>query len=260
MSDVPTPDRPLPSESGDAPAVEQLLFDMQRWGMLGRLIADVAHHFGDQLTVLLGYGDLLAAAVPPGTPAGDYVRKMCRAADRAADLTRQLLDFARPANGPTGVADVSCLARQVGDLLGRLLCPRVQVVTQAEGPGTVAADGREVELVIVNLVLNARDALPAGGRIDVCVAPVRLDRPLRHDLGTVAPGVYVRVRVRDNGRGMAPAARRNLFRPFFTTKPRAAGLGLAAVARVVRRWRGAITVESAPGAGTTIDVYLPAKG
>jgi two-component system cell cycle sensor histidine kinase/response regulator CckA len=126
--------------------------------------------------------------------------------------------------------------------------------------GVVLADASSVEQVLINLVLNARDATPGGGMVEVTVDPVRLTAALPHRLGTAPAGDYVRLRVRDEGHGMSPDVAARLFRPFFTTKPGGAGLGLTVVARVARKAIAAVVVDTAPGAGTTIDLLFPRLG
>ena len=123
--------------------------------------------------------------------------------------------------------------------------------------GAILADGQQIEQLVTNLVLNARDAIAPGGHIEVMVDPIHLTTSLTHILGTAPAGDYVRLRVRDNGHGMDPATVAQLFRPFFTTKDRGAGLGLTIVARIARRTNAAVLVDSAVGKGTTVDLYFP---
>jgi two-component system, cell cycle sensor histidine kinase and response regulator CckA len=240
-------------------SVDAALLQMQKLETLGRLTSEIAHDFSNLMTVVLGYGELLGALAPPDLPGRPYLDEMRQAAERASALTRQLLDFCRQsAGGPPGPVDVAAVVRTAGGMLAHLLHRSVDLRVDApDGAGATVADPRQIEQVLVNLVLNARDAMSAGGRVDVAVTPAQLDAPLTNALGTAPAGEYVRLQVRDTGAGMDQATRDRLFQPFFTTKPKGTGLGLAIVARIVGQIGGAVTVESAPGGGTAFDVYFP---
>jgi signal transduction histidine kinase len=252
------PDRDPP----DPAAAELALLQLQKLVTLGQMASEVAHDFGNLMTVMLGYSEMLLAAAGPDRPEHAYLAELHRAAERASALTTQLLGYSRRSAGVAGPVDLAALVRGLSVLLGRLLgtAARLEVVAPA-GAGPVRADAKQVEQAVVNLVLNARDA--AGGRVTVAVEPVRLAAPLRpasgcpDALGTVPAGDYVRLRVRDDGCGMGPETLEHLFRPFFTTKGRGTGLGLMIVARVARQSGAAVTVQSELGQGTTVDVYFP---
>jgi len=242
--------------------VERALLRIQRLETLGRLTSEIAHDFSNLMTLVIGYGELLASLTPENLPGRTYLEQMRCAADRAAELTRQLLDFCRltsePRNGPV---DLAAVVRAAGNMLGRLLQRTIALDVEAARPANVQADPRDVEQLVVNLVLNACDATSSSrGRVDVSVSPVHLDAAPPQAVGSVLPGEFVRLRVRDTGCGMDDATRCRLFKPFFTTKPFGTGLGLAIVARIVRQNRAAMTVQSDPASGTTFDVYFPAAG
>jgi signal transduction histidine kinase len=221
------------------------------------LASEVAHDFGNLTTVMLGYSELLLAAADGDGPDRSYLAELHRAAERASALTAQLLGYSRPTAGAPAPLDLAALVRGLATLLGRVLGSRGRLTVTAAGGAPVRADTRQVEQALVNLVLNARDALPVNGHVEVTVEPVRLAAPLTPALGAAPAGDYVRLSVRDDGCGMTAEMRAQLFRPFFTTKPHGTGLGLAIVARVARQCGAAVTVESEPGRGTTFALYFP---
>jgi signal transduction histidine kinase len=182
------------------------------------------------------------------------------AADRASELTRQLLDFCRLTGEPrTGPVDLAAVARSAGEMLGRLLQRTITLDIDAGRASHVHADPRDVEQLVVNLLLNACDAThPRDGRVEVGVNAVHLDAEPPEMVGTAPPGDYVRLRVQDTGCGMDETTRHRIFKPFFTTKKDVGtGLGLAVIARIVRLNRAALTVRTDPATGTTFDVYFP---
>jgi signal transduction histidine kinase len=243
----------------DAADVELSLLQLQKFATLGQLVSGVAHDFGNLMTVVLGYSELMFTAVKNGEAADlEQLAELRRAAERASALTASLLGYARPAADDAAPLDLGLLVGGLTAMLGRLLgSTGTLVVTIAPTTAAVLADARQVEHVIVNLVLNARDAIAVGGRVEVAVEPVRLTDPLVHALGTAPPGEYVRLRVRDNGCGMARETVAQLFQPFLTTKGHGAGLGLTIVARIAGKANAAVVVDSAAGAGTTVEVLFP---
>jgi len=278
-SDLPPPDRPptpgprdalldgvrpylRPSENGTPAAadadVERALLRIQRLETLGRLTSEIAHDFSNLMTVVLGYGELLETLTPAHLPGRTYLEQMRAAADRASELTRQLLDFFRLTAEPrTGPVDLVAVVRTTSDMLGRLLQRTISLEIDAAQAAHVRADGRDVEQLVVNLVLNACDATKSrGGRVEVGLCPVRVEATMPQTVGTTWPGEYIRLRVRDNGPGMDAATRGRLFKPFFTTKSDGTGLGLAIVARIVRQNRAALAVQTDAAEGTTFDVYF----
>ena len=243
----------------DAPNVELSLLHLQKLATLGRLTADVAHEFGNLMTVMLGYSELLLFTAEKGeSPEPEHLAELRIAAERASALTTRLLGYARRTAEDAAPLDLGLLVGGLTPLLGRLVgSAAILTVTAHPAAGAVQADGEQIEQLIVNLLLNARDAAKVCGHIAVTVDSVRLTARLTHFLGTAPAGDYVRLRVRDDGHGMSPDTVAHLFRPFFTTKKRGTGLGLTIVARIARRSNAAVVVESAVGEGTTVDLLFP---
>jgi PAS domain S-box-containing protein len=215
----------------------------QRFEALGRLAAGVAHDFNNLLAVMLGALELAAEAVPPGDPLRDDLTDAMTAARRGRSLTRQLLTFARREVTEPRAVDVNQLVRGMQELLRRVAGPRVQLdLALAPEPGVVLADPAQAEQALLNLVTNARDAMPGGGRITIETARENGD---------------LRVTVRDTGVGIPPEVRPQLFEPFFTTKAEGTGLGLATVYGVVTGAGGRVEVESEPGRGAAFHLLLP---
>src|SRR5438552_4105558 len=238
--------------------MERRLLQMQKMMTLGQVTTDVAHDFGNLMTVVLGYSELLLSTLPPGKPDHAHLEALHLAAERAADLTAQLLGYTRePANEPAAL-DLALLVRRLEPMLARLLGQWVRLDVFGPQHGCqIWADSRRIEQVVVNLVFNARDALRGAGRVTVAVEPVHFEVPQEHVLGTAPAGTYVALRVTDDGCGMDAAVRHHLFEPFFTTKDRGTGLGLAIVAHVAQECNAAITVDSTPNQGSTFTLYFP---
>jgi PAS domain S-box-containing protein len=240
--------------------LEAQLRQAQKMEAVGRLAGGVAHDFNNVLTVISGYTDLLARQLGPGHSALPDVEEVRHAADRATALTRQLLAFSRNNAVAPRVLDLNLLVVELERLLRRLIGENVELTTApADRPAWVHADAGQLEQVIVNLVVNARDAMPAGGRVCVTVSHVDVAEDEAHLEPPLKPGRHVLLRVTDTGAGMAPEVRRHLFEPFFTTKEqgKGTGLGLFTVYGFVRRQEGRIEVASETGMGTGISIYLP---
>jgi PAS domain S-box-containing protein len=241
--------------------VEQQFHQAQKMEAVGQLAGGVAHDFNNLLTVVLGYGSLMQGMLPPDDPKRAMADEIVSTAERAAGLTRQLLAVSRkPAADPV-VLDANRVLSDLTRLVHRLLGPGVVLATDLDpGAGHVRIDPTHLEQVLLNLVVNARDAiLPGAGTIRVSTARVRLDAG-SPELATGSPsGDYVRLTVADTGCGMTDEVRARIFEPFFTTKEpgKGTGLGLATVFGVVRHAGGFVTVETAPGKGSTFTVYLP---
>ncbi len=243
----------------DRRRLEQQLLASQRLEAVGRLAGGVAHDFNNVLTAVLGSTELLILDTPPGAARREELEIIREAAAHAQDLIRQLLAFSsRQALKPV-VLDVNHLVKNVGKMLRRLIGENIQLTTEpAPDVDSVCADPGQLEQVLVNLVVNARDAMPQGGRLTIGTGNLTVAEG-----GTpavpVPPGRYVVLRVTDTGTGMDAATLERAFEPFFTTKPRGkgSGLGLATVYGVVRQSGGHVEAESTPGAGTTFRVYLP---
>jgi PAS domain S-box-containing protein len=228
---------------------------------LGQLAGGVAHDFNNLLGVILNYADFVADELEAGTTAHTDVVEIRRAAERATELTRQLLIFSRRETVKPAPVDLTEVVRDVERLLRRTLGEHVElVVNLRRDVPAVLADPGQVEQVLVNLAVNARDAMPDGGRLHIDTSEVELDRDFLRDHPDALPGRYVRLTVADNGSGMEPEVAVRAFEPFFSTKRKGdgTGLGLATVYGIVTGAGGQISVYSEPGEGTVFRVHFPA--
>ncbi|MCC6902076.1 MAG: response regulator [Polyangiaceae bacterium] len=240
-------------------ALEEQLHHAQRLESVGRLAGGVAHDFNNILAAVMAHAELARQGLPPGDVAREDIAAIESAARRAAELTQQLLIFARKQVIQPSVIDLNSLLTSMRRLLERVLGDDVELVTTFDGPlWAVEADVGQVEQVVMNLAINARDAMPAGGRLVLATANVTIDESAAGQPG-LPPGQYVRLSVIDDGEGMDEATRERIFEPFFTTKEvgKGTGLGLATVYGVVSKFGGQIAVQSAPGAGTSFEILLP---
>jgi two-component system cell cycle sensor histidine kinase/response regulator CckA len=239
---------------------EEQLRQAQKMEALGRLAGGIAHDFNNLLTIINGYSELLLANLPPDHPHHAFIAEIASAGERAAAITSQLLAVSRRQVLAPTVLDLNVIVADTQALLRRLIGEDIQLtVTLRHGLAPVRADPGQLQQVLLNLALNARDAMPHGGCLALETTEATLAAPLAHPHGVVPPGTYVLLRVRDSGVGVAPDVLPHLFEPFFTTKERGAGtgLGLATVYGIVAQSGGHIVVDSAPGQGTTVTVYLP---
>jgi len=242
----------------ESEALEAQLRQAQRMEAIGQLAGGIAHDFNNLLTVITNYGAMLMADLPEGSTARTDAAEMIQAANRAAGLTRQLLAFSRRQVLQPQVVDVNLLAGNLEKMLRRLLRADIELETRfASTPNLVFADAGQLEQVLMNLVVNARDAMPDGGRITIETRSVSVAAGERKE--TVPPGNYVALIVADTGKGMDAATMDRIFDPFFTTKPvgKGTGLGLSTAYGIVEQSGGHIRVESEVGRGTTFTVYLP---
>lgn len=229
----------------------------QRFVALGRLAGSIVHDFNNLLLVMTGHVELARRLLGEGHPASERLLPVLQASERAASFTRHLLAFGRRAASPGGLADVSAALSDLSPLLERLLGPYVRVdLRTGRGLGLVRTEPAQLEQLLLNLALNARDAMPSGGRLRIEAQDVEIAGGTAPE---APPGRYVLLVVEDEGVGMDAAVRARAFEPFFTTKDAGAGsgLGLSTVERVVREAGGTIRVDSQPGRGTTFRVYLP---
>ena len=247
----------------DRTRLETKLRQTQRFEALGRLAGGLAHEFNNLLAAVLAHAGLLSAAVPRGGGAAgaDSVDEIIRATQRGAELTRHLLAFGRRQILRPESVDVSGVIRDTERLLRPLLTADVRVSMDLPDACWARVDRSQLELVIMNLVINARDAMPSGGSLTLQAGVVELALAdmERHPTVAIAPGQYVRLSISDTGVGIAPEIRDRVFEPFFTTKPvgRGTGLGLSTVYGIVKQSDGYVWLYSETGRGTTMHVYLP---
>jgi two-component system, cell cycle sensor histidine kinase and response regulator CckA len=241
-------------------ALAEQLRQSQKMEAIGQLAGGIAHDFNNLLTAITGYGDLALGRLDAGSPVRRNVEEMKRAGERAAVLTRQLLAFSRKQVLQPKVLDLNDVVCDLERMLGRVLGEHVELVTAlAADLGRTRADPGQIEQVVMNLAINARDAMPTGGKLTLSTENVELDELFvtRHH-GAVA-GQYVMLAVSDTGEGMDRKTLERVFDPFFTTKPQGqgTGLGLSTVYGIVKQTGGQIWAYAEPGQGATFKVYLP---
>jgi len=240
--------------------LEDDLRQSQKMDALGRLAGGVAHDFNNLLTVIKGNTDLALDQIKPTEPARANCEQISKVADRAASLTRQLLAFSRRQLLQPRVLDLNDLVMESSRLLKRLLREDIEFnVTFGESLGRVLADPGQIEQVLLNLTVNAADAMPVGGTLLIETHNVIVDERYAATRLPVKPGRYVMFAVTDSGSGMTPEIKARIFEPFFTTKEpgKGTGLGLATVYGIVNQSSGYIHVDSSPGTGTRFEIYLP---
>jgi len=238
----------------DLERTQEQLLQSQKMEAVGRLAGGVAHDFNNQLTAIMGYAEILLFGLPEGDSRRGEVEEILRASGRAAELTRQLLAFSRRQVLRPRVVDLNDLVREMRGMLQRLIGENIRLRTEcAEVPLRVRADPAQIEQVIMNLAVNARDAMPEGGQLDIATRT----EPSRTGY---AEGPMHVMAVTDTGTGMTPEVMIRLFEPFFTTKEagKGTGLGLSTAYGIVRQSGGHITCRSTPGEGTTFEISLPA--
>jgi two-component system cell cycle sensor histidine kinase/response regulator CckA len=242
--------------------LEARLRQSQKMDAVGQLAGGIAHDFNNLLTVIRANAELVLGDLPLAEPSQDDLNSILAACDRAATLTRQLLAFSRTQMLDTRPFDLNETLRTAGHMIARLLGPAISFDWRLGDVPQVLADRGQVEQILMNLLVNARDAMPDGGviRLETTVEHVTAET-FREDVTgiTVTPGDYVRWTVSDRGHGMSPETRARAFEPFFTTKQLGSGtgLGLATVYGIVKQSQGYIWIDSTLGVGTSVHVYLP---
>jgi PAS domain S-box-containing protein len=240
--------------------LEEQLRQSQKLEAIGRLAGGVAHDFNNILMSIMGGADLLLMQLEPGDAARGEASEIKQAVDRGAGLTRQLLAFSRRQATQARLFALGDIVAGMDTMLRRLIGPEIDFeIVSAPPPVHVVADSGQVEQVVMNLVINSRDAMPEGGRLTVRVDEVELDEAAALAFVEGRPGRYARLGVTDTGTGMDERTRARLFEPFFTTKEqgKGTGLGLSIVYGIVKQSGGYITVTSERGRGTTFLIYLP---
>jgi signal transduction histidine kinase len=262
--------RIAPSYPGNAVAVVHELTDKkqleeelriaQRTEIVGKLAVGLAHDFNNLLMVIDGYCRLLQTSIPEENPSHSQVRAIGRAAERAGSLTRQLLNFGQKTRLLPQILDLNEVIGSADKLLGILAGEQFEIRTHfAAGPAPVRMDRNEIERILMNLVINARDAMPQGGDIVIETSNVHLDEDYALQHENVLPGDYIMLAIRDAGEGIDEENLARIFEPFFTTKGhrRGVGMGLSSVSSIVEQNKGHISVESKLGNGTIFKIYLP---
>jgi CheY-like chemotaxis protein/two-component sensor histidine kinase len=239
---------------------KEQLRQSQKMEALGRLAGGIAHDFNNLLTIIKGYSQLSLLKLKEDGPLRQATEEIRKAADQATDLIRQVLAFSRRQILEMKILDLNTVLKNLDKMLHRVLGEDIELVTfLADDLGRVKTDLGWIEQIIMNLVVNSRDAMPSGGRLTIETTNVELDESYARRHAAVKPGRYVMLSVSDTGVGMIPEVRDRIFEPFFTTKGsgKGTGLGLSTVYGIVKQSGGNIWVYSEPGQGTTFKIYLP---
>jgi PAS domain S-box-containing protein len=266
--------RGVPNEAGDLQeleiivedvtelrALEKQLHQVRKFEAIGQLAGGIAHDFNNVIGAMMGWAELGSEQAPPDTRLSDYFKKIRTQATRAADLTRQLLAFARRQILEPQDIQINTIVSDVLSLLEKVIGRDVEIKTfLSPDLSAVRADASQIEQVLMNLCLNARDAMPNGGRLTIETRNTNLDEIACRRTPGLSPGIHAELVVSDNGIGMDAKTREHIFEPFFTTKEpgKGTGLGLATVFGIVRQHGGFVAVDSEPNIGTTFCIYLPA--
>jgi PAS domain S-box-containing protein len=240
--------------------LQEQLHQSQKMEALGRLAADIGHDFSNLLSIIKGYTNFSLHTLKEDDPLQGNIKEIQKATERATALVRQLLDFSRHQVMEMKVLDLNTLLRDLDKMLHQVISEDIKLVMRlAEDLGKVKVDPQNIEQVILNLVINARDAMPSGGELFIETANVELDEEYARTHNPTKPGHYVMLSVSDTGVGMTEEVKERIFEPFFTTKEKdkGTGLGLSTVYRIIKQNRGNIWVYSKAGKGTTFEICLP---
>ncbi len=241
-------------------SLESQLFQSQKLESIGKLAGGIAHDFNNLLTIINGYADMALSRIGKNDPACNQIQQIRKAGGKAANLAEQLLIFSRKKAVEMKPLDLNMAVVDIEKMLRRLIGEDIHMVTSLDTSlGTVMGDAGQVQQVIMNLAINARDAMPGGGKLVIETSNVEVDATFSKRHPQLDPGAYVLLAVTDTGIGMDDETKSHIFEPFFTTKEpgKGTGLGLATVYGIVRQSRGWIWVYSEPGRGTTFKIYLP---
>jgi len=240
--------------------LEAQFIEAQKMEVIGQLAGGVAHDFNNLLAVIMGYSELIMAGLGPDSPLRKYSEEIQHASERAAGLTRQLLVFSRKQTVQTVVLDLNDAVKDSNRMLQRLIDENIEMtIIPGKQGGRIKADSGYIGQVVMNLIVNARDAMPNGGKLTIATSNVTLDENYAHKHAGTRPGDYVMLSVSDTGIGMTDEVKAHLFEAFFTTKPKGkgTGLGLATCQTIVQQCGGHIDLSSEVGQGTTFKVYFP---
>ena len=245
----------------DRRKLETQLLQAVKMEAIGRFAGGIAHDFNNLLSVIMGYTEMLLMDLSPTDPTAERISIVRAAGEKAAELTRQLLAFSRRQVLELRTVNANSVIENMSKMLTRIIGEDILLELHAlASAGTVMADSGQLEQVLMNLAVNARDAMPEGGRLIIETSDVTLDESYAISHEEIIPGPYVMIAVSDNGTGMTKEVQEKIFEPFFTTKKAGigTGLGLAMIYGIVKQHHGYIYVYSEPGKGTTFKIYLPA--
>jgi two-component system cell cycle sensor histidine kinase/response regulator CckA len=245
----------------DRQSLQSQLLQSQKLESVGRLAGGIAHDFNNLLSAIIGYSEMVMAELPAGDSLRQSVRIIKEAGERAATLTRQLLAFSRNQVLEMKPVNLNAVAEDMGNMLIRMIGEDVLLEIRNKTPvSNVLADRGQIEQILLNLALNARDAMPRGGRLEIRTSEVELSEEDARSHAGLQQGRYVTLSVTDSGMGMTGEVKQRIFEPFFTTKGpgQHSGLGLSTVYGIIQQHNGGIEVTSEPGAGSTFRIYLPA--
>jgi len=248
------------ASSAERRQLEAQSIEGQKMEVIGQLAGGVAHDFNNILGVIIGYSGLLITALGPENPLRKHVEEIQHAAGRAAGLTRQLLVFSRKQTVQPVVLDLNVVVKEMETMLARLIDENIELTfVLGKALGRIKADSGQIGQVLMNLVVNARDAMPSGGKLSVATYDITLDLDYACAHPDVVPGGYVMLSVSDTGAGMTDEVKAHLFEAFFTTKPKGkgTGLGLTTCQTIVKQSGGHMSVYSEVGNGTTFKIYFP---
>lgn len=247
----------IPTENRERRSLEEQLRQAQKMEAVGMLAGGIAHDFNNLLTIISGYTQMLLAGQTMDERDRSSLEQILKAGDRAADLTRQLLNFSRRQNIQPKVLDLNAIVSGMTKMVNRVIGEHIDLrVDTGEDVGRIRIDPGKAEQVILNLVVNARDALPQGGKLSLSTRSEEVNEERAAEL-RVRPGRYSVLSVNDTGSGIDAATQERVFEPFFTTKSHGTGLGLSTVFGIVKQANGSIRLWSEPGVGTSVDVYIP---